>query len=184
VGRKPLYISTGRGVTDPLTGAGFSVTNIFSYLLETRPMKFTLLPAAFLGIPRVRIKNCINLLGWRQAWSAMGRLRRKRTSLKTIPKRVHNKFWTCMRCTSKIPREQRDTHLTTCQLWRCPHCSKTKILRRNRDIHLAGECKSWKCPRWRRSISRVQKAVHYSNSGLGSVPTVYKLWFTINEIRI
>jgi hypothetical protein len=26
VGRKPLYISTGRGVTDPLTGAGFSVT--------------------------------------------------------------------------------------------------------------------------------------------------------------
>jgi hypothetical protein len=26
VGRKPLYISTGRGVMDPLTGAGFSVT--------------------------------------------------------------------------------------------------------------------------------------------------------------
>jgi hypothetical protein len=26
VGSKPLYISTGRGVTDPLTGAGFSVT--------------------------------------------------------------------------------------------------------------------------------------------------------------
>jgi hypothetical protein len=25
-GRKPLYVSTGRGVTDPLTGAGFSVT--------------------------------------------------------------------------------------------------------------------------------------------------------------
>jgi hypothetical protein len=27
VGRKPLYISTGRGVTDPLTGARFSVTH-------------------------------------------------------------------------------------------------------------------------------------------------------------
>jgi hypothetical protein len=26
MGRKPLYISTGRGVTDPLTGAVFSVT--------------------------------------------------------------------------------------------------------------------------------------------------------------
>jgi len=28
MGRKPLYITTGRGVTDPLTGAGFSVTHI------------------------------------------------------------------------------------------------------------------------------------------------------------
>jgi hypothetical protein len=27
VGRKPLYMSMGRGVMDPLTGAGFSVTN-------------------------------------------------------------------------------------------------------------------------------------------------------------
>jgi hypothetical protein len=26
MGRKPLYITAGRGVTDPLTGAGFSVT--------------------------------------------------------------------------------------------------------------------------------------------------------------
>jgi hypothetical protein len=26
VGRKPRYISTGSGVTDPLTGAGFSAT--------------------------------------------------------------------------------------------------------------------------------------------------------------
>jgi hypothetical protein len=29
MGRKPLYITTGRGVTDPLTGAGFSVTVTF-----------------------------------------------------------------------------------------------------------------------------------------------------------
>jgi hypothetical protein len=28
MGRKPLYITTGRAVTDPLTGAGFSVTSI------------------------------------------------------------------------------------------------------------------------------------------------------------
>jgi hypothetical protein len=33
MGRKPLYISTGRGVTDPLTGAGFAVTeNVFKIL--------------------------------------------------------------------------------------------------------------------------------------------------------
>ena len=30
MGRKPLYITAGRGVTDPLTGAGFSVTGINS----------------------------------------------------------------------------------------------------------------------------------------------------------
>jgi hypothetical protein len=28
VGRKPVYISTGRGVTDPLTGVGFSVAEL------------------------------------------------------------------------------------------------------------------------------------------------------------
>jgi len=30
MGRKPLYITAGRGVTDPLTGAGFSVTGLDS----------------------------------------------------------------------------------------------------------------------------------------------------------
>jgi ankyrin repeat protein len=35
MGRKPLYITAGRGVTDPLTGAGFSVTGILS---DTRPL--------------------------------------------------------------------------------------------------------------------------------------------------
>jgi len=29
MGRKPLYITAGRGVTDPLTGAGFSVTECY-----------------------------------------------------------------------------------------------------------------------------------------------------------
>jgi len=36
MGRKPLYITAGRGVTDPLTGAGFSVTIsvVESYILR------------------------------------------------------------------------------------------------------------------------------------------------------
>jgi hypothetical protein len=34
VGRKPLYISTGRRVTYPLTGAGFSVTKHYGWHCE------------------------------------------------------------------------------------------------------------------------------------------------------
>jgi hypothetical protein len=33
MGRKPLYITAGREVTDPLTGAGFSVTRSHSFLI-------------------------------------------------------------------------------------------------------------------------------------------------------
>jgi hypothetical protein len=37
MGRKPLYISTGREVTDPLTGVGFSVTALQSTTGRNRP---------------------------------------------------------------------------------------------------------------------------------------------------